>query len=293
MSNSKPPVYSIPPAGKVSALRQRMIADMTVRNLAPNTMLCDLKQVHYLARYFHKSPEQLSPEDIREYQLYLARDRKVSVNSRLVAMTALRFLYGVTLRRERFIEMLPMPRKEHYLPVILSPAEVLRFLEAAPSYSHRVIFSTMYGTGMRVSEALHLRMRHIDSQRMMIRIEQSKGNRDRDVPLSPKLLELLRTYWRKVRPQEWLFPGQNPGQPLRRAAVGQAVTQAARRAGLTKKPSPHCLRHASAYCTTFRSWFILKTIDLGRARFAGVYGRLAGPLSPVPVPPVAASHLSR
>jgi integrase/recombinase XerD len=137
--------------------------------------------VHYLARYFHRSPEQLSPEDIREYQLYLAQDRKVSVNSRLVAMTALRFLYGVTLRRERFVEMLPMPRKEHYLPVILSPAEVLRFLEAAPSYPQRVIFSTMYGTGMRVSEALHLRMRHIDSQRMMIRMEQGKGNRDRDV----------------------------------------------------------------------------------------------------------------
>jgi len=246
MSNKTRSAYSIPPAGKVSALRQRMIDDMTVRNLAPNTMLCYLKQVHYLARYFHRSPEQLSPEDIREYQLYLAQDRKVSVNSRLVAMTALRFLYGITLQRERFIEMLPMPRKEHYLPVILSPAEVLRFLDAAPSYPHRIIFSTMYGTGMRVSEALHLRMRHIDSQRMMIRIEQSKGNRDRDVPLSPKLLELLRAYWRRVRPQEWLFPGQNPQQPLRRESIGQAVTQAARRAGLIKKPSPHCLRHSFA-----------------------------------------------
>src|SRR6516165_6060654 len=198
MGNRRPSAYSIPPEGRVSALRQRMIDDMTVRNLAPNTMLCYLKQVHYLARYFHESPEQLTPEDIRGYQLYLAQDRKVSVNSRLVAMTALRFLYGVTLRRERFIEMLPMPRKEHYLPVILSPAEVLRFLEAAPSFTHRVIFSIMYGTGMRVSEAVHLQKRHIDSQRMMIRIEQSKGNRDRDVPLSPKLLELLRTYWRKA-----------------------------------------------------------------------------------------------
>ena len=246
MSNRKPSAYSIPPAGKVSALRQRMIDDMTVRNLAPNTMLCYLKQVHYLARYFRKPPDRLSPADIREYQLYLAQDRKVSVNSRLVAMTALRFLYGVTLQRERFIEMLPMPRKEHYLPVILSPAEGLRFLDAAPSFPHRVIFSTMYGTGMRVSEAVHLRMRHIDSHRMMIRIEQSKGNRDRDVPLSPKLLELLRTYWRKLRPQEWLFPGQNPEQPLGREAVGQAVTLAARRAGLTKKPSPHCLRHSFA-----------------------------------------------
>jgi site-specific recombinase XerD len=134
-----------------------MIDDMTVRNLAPNTMLCYLKQVDYLARYFRKPPEQLTPQDIREYQLYLAQDRKVSVNSRLV-----RFLYGVTLRRERFIEMLLMPRKEHYLPVIISPAEVLRFLEAAPCFPHRVI-SIMYGTGMRVSEAVHGQPAHDDS----------------------------------------------------------------------------------------------------------------------------------
>jgi site-specific recombinase XerD len=163
MSNRTPSAYSIPPARKVSILRQRMIDDMTVRNLAPNTMLCYLKQVHYLARYFGRSPEKLTPEEIREYQLYLAQDRKVSVSSRLVATTALRFLYGVTLQRERFIEILPAPRKEHHLPVILSQGEVLRFLQAAPSFSHHVIFSTMYGTGMRVSEVLHLQASHIDS----------------------------------------------------------------------------------------------------------------------------------
>ena len=146
MSN-RTSAYSIPPARKVSPLRQRMIDDMTVRNLAPNTMLCYLKQVNYLARYFGRSPQQLGPEEIREYLLYLARDRKVSVNSRLVAATALRFLYKVTLKRERVIDMLPTPRKEHHLPVILSPAEVLRFLEATPSYYHHVVFSTMYGTG--------------------------------------------------------------------------------------------------------------------------------------------------
>ena len=246
MSNRTPSAYSIPPARKVSPLRQRMIEDMTVRNLAPNTMLCYLKQISYLARYFGRSPERLGPEEIREYQLYLAQDRGVSVNSRLVATTALRFLYGVTLKRDRFIELLPTPRKEHRLPVIHSPAEVLRFLQAAPSFSHHVIFSTMYGTGMRVSEVLHLQARHIDSQRMMIRIEQSKGNRDRDVQLSAKLLELLRSYWRKVRPQEWLFPGQLPHQPLSREAVGQAVALAARRADLRKDPSPHSLRHAFA-----------------------------------------------
>jgi site-specific recombinase XerD len=219
---------------------------MTVRNMAPNTMLCYLKQVSYLARYFDRSPDQLGPEDIRRYQLYLAKERKVSVSSRMVAATALRFLYSVTLKRDRVLEMIPNPRPEHRLPVILSPEEVLRLLEAAPSFSHRVIFSTMYGTGMRVSEAVHLRAPDIDSLRMMIRIQQSKGNKDRYVQLSPKLLELLRTYWRKVRPLEWLFPGQDPDQPLSREAVGQAVTHACRRAGLTKQTSPHSLRHAYA-----------------------------------------------
>jgi site-specific recombinase XerD len=142
--------------------------------------------------------------------------------------------------------MIPTPKPEHRLPVILSPEEVLRLLEAAPSFSHRVIYSTMYGTGVRVSEALHLRASHIDSQRMTIRIEQGKGHRDRYVPLSPKLLELLQAYWRKVQPREWLFPGQDPNQPLSREAVGKAITHASQRAGLRKNISPHSLRHAYA-----------------------------------------------
>ena len=186
-------------ARKVSPLRQRMIDDMTVRNFAPNTMVCYLKQVSYLARHFGKSPDQLSREDIRSYQIYLAREKRMSVSSQTVAATALRFLYAVTLKRDRVVETIPTPRHEYRLPAILSPQEVLRLFEAAPSFSHRVIFSTMYGTGMRVSEALHLQIPDIDSQRMMIRIEQSKGHKDRYVQLSPKLLELLRTYWRKVR----------------------------------------------------------------------------------------------
>jgi site-specific recombinase XerD len=246
MSDTISPKTPLLTARKVSPLRQRMIDDMTVRNMAPNTMLCYLKQVSYLAGYFGRSPEQLGPEDIRRYQIYLAKERKVSVNSRMVAATALRFFYAVTLKQDRVIEMIPTPRPEHRLPVILSPGEVLRLLEAAPSFSHRVIFSTMYGTGMRVSEAIHLRIPDIDSPRMMIRIQQSKGHKDRYVQLSPKLLELLRTYWRKVRPQQWLFPGQDPDQHLSRAAVGQAVAHASRRAGLVKETSPHSLRHAYA-----------------------------------------------
>ena len=161
-------------------------------------------------------------------------------------MSALRFLYKVTLKRDWPFELIPAPKSETRLPVILSPEEVLRLLQAAPSFSHHVIFSTMYGTGVRVSEAVHLHAADIDSQRMMIRIEQGKGRKDRYVQLSPKLLELLRSYWRQVRPRDWLFPGQPSSEPLSRDAVGQAVTHASERAGLKKRPSPHSLRHAYA-----------------------------------------------
>lgn len=246
MTNPTPFGLPVSKARKVTPLRQRMIDDMTVRNFAPNTILCYLKQVSYFAQHFGKSPDRLGPEEIRSYQIYLAKERRVGISSRTVAVSALRFLYHVTLKQDRVIEMIPSPKQEHRLPVILSPGEVLRLLEAAPSFSHQVIFSTMYGTGVRVSEALHLRVSDIDSQRMMIRIEQGKGHKDRYVPLSPKLLELLRNYWRKQRPQPWLFPGQFPDQPLSRVAVGEAVTRASQHAGLTKHTSPHSFRHAYA-----------------------------------------------
>jgi integrase/recombinase XerD len=246
MSNTTPFGYPIPTARKVSPLRQRMIEDMTVRNFAPNTQESYLRQVGLFARYFGKSPEQLGPEEIRTYQIYLAEERKVSVGTRIVAVSALRFLYAICLKRDWTVQLIPTPKKDHRLPVILSPQEVLQLLQAAPSFPHHVIFSTMYGTGMRVSEAVHLRAANIDSQRMMIRIELSKGHKDRDVQLSPKLLELLRCYWRKVRPGAWMFPGQIPNQPLCRYAVGDAVAQASRRAGLTKHTTPHSLRHAYA-----------------------------------------------
>ena len=246
MSNTPAVNCSILAARKVSPLRQRMIDDMIVRNFAPNTMNLYLKQVSYFAQYFGRSPQQLGAEEIRNYQIYLAKERKLSNSSRTVAASALRFLYIVTLKQDRAIEMIPTPKAEYHLPVILSPEEVLRLLEAAPSFTHRVIFSTMYGTGVRVNEALHLRASHIDSQRLMIRIEQGKGHKDRYVQLSPRLLELLRAYWRKERPREWLFPGQDPHQPLSRDAVRQAVKRASQRAGLTKETSPHSLRHAYA-----------------------------------------------
>ena len=170
----------------------------------------------------------------------------MSVSTRIVAVSALRFLYAVTLRRDWSIQFIPAPKKDCRLPVILSPQEVFQVLQAAPSFPHHVIFSTMYGTGMRVSEAVHLRAANIDSQRMMIRIELSKGHKDRDVQLSPKLLELLRGYWRRVRPVEWMFPGEIPHRPLTRSAVNLAVAQASQCAGLRKHISPHSFRHAYA-----------------------------------------------
>jgi|ERR1039458_1086607 integrase/recombinase XerD len=156
MSNSTLFGYLIPTARKGSPLRQRMIDDMTVRNFAPNTHTSYLQQVNLFARHFGRSPEQLGPEEIRAYQLYLANERKVSVGTRIIAVSALRFLYSVTLKREWTVQYIPAPKKDQRLPVILSPQEVLRLLQAAPSFPHHVIFSTMYGTGMRVSEAVHL-----------------------------------------------------------------------------------------------------------------------------------------
>jgi integrase/recombinase XerD len=246
MSNTTAFGYPILTARKVSPLRQRMIEDMTVRNFAPGTQDTYVGQVSLFARHFGKSPEQLGPEEIRAYQIYLAEEKKASVSTRIVAVSALRFLYAITLQRDWSIQFIPAPKMEYRLPVILSPQEVFQVLQAAPSFTHQVIFSCMYGTGVRVSEAVHLRAANIDSQRMMIRIELGKGHKDRDVQLSPKLLELLRCYWRKVRPGEWLFPGVVPHRPLTRSAVNITVAQASQRAGLRKHISPHSFRHAYA-----------------------------------------------
>src|SRR5689334_1193131 len=216
-----------------------MIEDMKVRNFAPNTQTSYLQQVSLFARHFGKSPEQLGPEEIQTYQVYLADQRKTAVGTGIVAVSALRFLYDVTLRRDWTVQLIPAPKKDHRVQVVLSPEEVLQLLQAAPSFPHHVIFSTMYGTGMRVSEAVHLRATNIDSQRMMIRIELSKCHKGRDVQLSPKLLELLRCYWRKARPGEWMFPGDIPNHPITRDAVGNAVARAGQRAALKKHISPH------------------------------------------------------
>ena len=231
----------------MTRLRQRMSEDMQVRNLALNTQLSYLQQVSLFARYFGKSPDLLGREDIRTYQVYLTNEKKLSPGSIHTAIAALRFLYSVTLERDWAPEeVLPLPKKPQKLPIILSPEEVQRFLGCVLDVKHHAVLTTCYAAGVRISEAVQLKPTDIDSQRMVIRVEQGKGQKDRYVMLSPKLLEILRAYWKVRRPEAWLFPGDRAGQPITRGAVGHACAKARDLSGLAKPVTPHSLRHAFA-----------------------------------------------
>jgi len=230
----------------MTPLRQRMLQDMGIRNLAENTQLSYLQQVSAFANHFHRSPEALGPEQVREYQVHLLEDRKLAPSSICIAVSALRFLYKVTLKQPWAPDDIPMPKKPFKLPVVLSPEEVLHFLSCVDSLKHRTILTTAYAAGLRISEATHLKVTDIDSQRMVLRVEQGKGAKDRYVMLSPRLLADLRSYWAVVRPRAWLFPGDIPDRPITRDAVGQACQKAQRVCGITKPITPHSLRHAFA-----------------------------------------------
>jgi site-specific recombinase XerD len=224
-----------------------MTEDMQVRNLALNTQTSYVQQVSLFARYFNKSQEQLGPEDIRTYQVYLTNEKKLAPGSVLIAVAALRFLYRVSLKKDwPFEDVIPAPKKPQTLPVVLSPEEVLQFLGCVGSTKHRAILSTCYAAGLRISEAVCLVPTDIDSQRMVIRVDQGKGQKDRYVMLSPKLLEILRSWWRVEKPKQWLYPGDIPGRHISRDAVGQACQKAHQLSGIRKPVTPHSLRHAFA-----------------------------------------------
>ena len=207
-------------------LRQRMIEDMQVRNLSSSTRDTYLLQVSLFARHFRKSPALLGPEELRSYQVYLTTDKKLSPSSIHIAVAALRFLYKITLKKQWSLEeALPAPKMPDRLPSVLSRDEVGHFLGCVESLKHRAILTICYAAGLRISEAVHLKTGDIDSQRMVIRVAQGKGHKDRYVMLSPKLLDTLRDYWRIVRPKEWLFPGYLD-QPITRHAVGVACREA-------------------------------------------------------------------
>jgi site-specific recombinase XerD len=224
-----------------------MLEDMQIRNLAVNTQESYVQQVSLFARYFNQSPERLGPEQIRGYQVYLTNEKKLAIKSILIAISALRFLYKVTLKKDwSFEDIIPAPKKPQTLPVVLSPEEVIQFLACVASQKHRAILTACYAAGLRVSEAIALTPPAIDSKRMVLRVEQGKGQKDRYVMLSPRLLEILRDWWRVERPQPWLFPGDMPVQHITRAAVERECQKAHRMCKIPKPITPHSMRHAFA-----------------------------------------------
>lgn len=231
----------------MTALRTRMIEDMKIRNLADTTQTAYLFYVSQFARYFGKSPEVLGREQIRAYQIYLTQEKKLAPVTINVAVCALRFLYKVTLRREwNMDDIIPSPKVPQTLPIILSPEEVQEFLGWVCEGKYRTILTICYAAGLRLSEAVSLQSCHIDSHRMVIRVEQGKGKKDRYVMLSRKLLEILRQWWRVERPQTWLFPGDTRDGHIGNTAVVKACERARDRSRIAKPISPHSLRHAFA-----------------------------------------------
>ena len=230
----------------MTSLRQRMLEDMRIRNLSTQTQTSYINHVARFARHCHQSPERLGLEDIRAYQLYLINDRRLAPTSVAGAVAALRFLFQTTLKRDWAVDAIASPKRGDTLPVVLSPEEVVRFLECVADQKHRAILTTCYAAGLRLSEALHLKIEDIDSRRMMLHVAQGKGQRDRYVMLSPTLLTQLRAWWRAARPTTWLFPGQRPGQPMEKGAVQWACRLARFRSRLTKPVTPHSLRHGFA-----------------------------------------------
>jgi integrase/recombinase XerD len=235
----------------MTRLRQRMLEDLQRRNYSPDTIRGYIRAVRQFAEYFHRSPEQMGGEELRRYQLYLLHERKFALGTVENNISALRFLYKKTLkRRDLAFDDLPFPKQPHTLPTVLSQEEVTRLIEAAPNRMHRMLLMLLYATGMRRTEASLLKVSDIDSRRMVIHIQRGKGMRDRDVPLTPKLLEALRDYWRWKKPRVYLFPSKRsaPGseQPISDKTVWNVCRTAATRAGIQKKLGPHTLRHCFA-----------------------------------------------
>jgi integrase/recombinase XerD len=230
----------------MTALRRRMIEDMTLRNFAPHTIQVYVERVATFARYYNVSPQDLGPEQIRAYLLYLVQERHVSWSYFNQARCALQFLYRVTLGKDWVVEAVACPKQQKKLPIILSLDELVRFFGAVTNLKHRAILMTTYAAGLRLSEVRHLRVDDIDSQRMVIRIRQAKGHKDRYVMLSPRLLAILRQYWKAVRPRHYLFPGADPDRPINPRTVQQVCRAALRAAGIKKKVSVHALRHSFA-----------------------------------------------
>jgi integrase/recombinase XerD len=229
----------------MSPLRRRMIEDMTIRKLAPKTQRDYVQRIKNFAAFLGRSPDTATFEDVRLYQLHLATSG-VGAPTLNQAVSTLRFFFRVTLRRHDIVEHTHFIHEAHRLPAVLSPEEVARLLDAAPGLKYKAALSVAYGAGLRAAEVISLKIGDIDRKRMVIRVEQGKGRKDRYVMLSPHLLELLRAWWKTARPQGWLFPGRDHVQPMTTRQLNRACHAAADRAKINKRVSLHTLRHSFA-----------------------------------------------
>jgi site-specific recombinase XerD len=223
-----------------------MLEDLQIRHYSPTTIRLYLHSVAEFARHFHKPPDQLGPEQIRQYQLFLIKDQQASQSTCVQLVCALRFLYTHTLHRKIEIERIPFPRRERKLPLILSRDEVKALLEAPAKIRDRAVLAVLYGSGLRVAEATQLKPSDIDARRNVLWVRQGKGRKDRQTLLPEKLLELLRQYWRAERPGEWLFAARDGTRPVGPKTIYLACRNAARAASIAKAVHPHSLRHAFA-----------------------------------------------
>jgi site-specific recombinase XerD len=230
----------------MTKLRQRMLEELQRRNYSPSTARQYLRDVAAFAEHFHRSPDRLGAEQIREYQLFLIHEKKLAWSTYNQIACALRFFYIKVLKRTVLLADIPFTRTQQKLPSILRQQEVAKLLAVPTHLKTRTLLMLIYSAGLRRSEAAHLLVSDIDSERMTITIRQGKGQKDRVVMLSPVLLQTLQQYWRYEHPKVWLFPGATPGQPISGNDVFGVFHNALRRAGITKPVSPHSLRHAFA-----------------------------------------------
>ena len=233
----------------MTRLRKLMLEELERRNYSPGTARCYLREVAEFAHYFHCPPDQLGPEHIRKYQAHLFRQKKLAPSSVTQHLAALRFFFVKALKKPWSAAETPYPKMGLRLPTVLSPEEVARLINSAPNSFYRTILMTLYGTGARCAEVARLKVLDIDSSRMVVHIQGGKGRKDRDVMLSPILLETLRDHWRDLKPRVWLFPGgrhHTASQPIGTKTVWHACFFAAQRAGLKKRVHPHTLRHCFA-----------------------------------------------
>jgi site-specific recombinase XerD len=230
----------------MTELRKRMIEDLRLRNYSEQTIRSYTATVAHFARYFRKSPDRLGPRHVRQYQLYLLDERKLAWPSIQVRTAALKFFFTRTLRQNWFAAEIVKTKVRRKLPTVLIRGEVRSLLDATRNLKHRALLATLYSTGLRCAEAQQLKVSDIDSQSMVVHVREGKGRFPRQVMLSPKLLDLLRIYWRWRKPTDWLFPGQKPESPMHQSGIRQIFQELRKKIGSKKHISPHVLRHSFA-----------------------------------------------